>query len=197
MKTYSHLSRDERLVLFEWVREGCSQAEVARGLERDKGTVSRELRRNGVAPVGYLPDVAQGRYQARRQRCRPRLRLASRDLRRTVILLLERGWSPEQIAGRLRAEEGRTVVNHETLYRFIYDSPLGQQPSPGGPGRGRSSMSTCAGARRSAADARAAAFRLALLPTVFSSIPAPWPPTSALNWDTGKPTRSSVPTSKP
>ncbi|MGA2113025.1 MAG: IS30 family transposase [Anaerolineales bacterium] len=127
MKTYGHLSRDERLLLFQWVREGCSQAEVARRLGRDKGTISRELRRNAVTPVGYLPDVAQGRYQARRQRCRPRLRLADRTLRRTVVLLLERGWSPEQIAGRLRAEEGRTVVNHETLYRFIYDSPLGRQ----------------------------------------------------------------------
>jgi IS30 family transposase len=127
MKTYAHLSRDERMLLFQWFRAGCSQAEVARRLGRDKATVSREVRRNAVAPVGYLPDVAQGRYQARRQRCRPRMRLASRNLRRTVLLLLECGWSPEQIAGRLRVQEGRTVVNHETLYRFIYDSPLGRQ----------------------------------------------------------------------
>ena len=82
------------MLLFQWIRAGWSQAEVTRRLGRDKGTASRELLRNAVTPVGYRPDVAQGRYQARRQRCRPRLRLASRDLRRTVILRLERGWSP-------------------------------------------------------------------------------------------------------
>jgi IS30 family transposase len=53
--------------------------------------------------------------------------LAERTLRRTVILLLQHGWSPEQIARRLRLEHGQTVVNHETIYRFVYDSALGRQ----------------------------------------------------------------------
>jgi IS30 family transposase len=35
--------------------------------------------------------------------------------------------SPEQISGRLRVEQGGTVVNHETIYRFVYESPLGRQ----------------------------------------------------------------------
>lgn len=126
MRPYVHLSADERLLIYQLSREGASQAEVARRLGRDKGTISRELRRN-QAPAGYLPDLAQRRYQARRQRCRPRLRLAERGLRRSVILLLQQGWSPEQIAGRLRMEQGGTVVNHETIYRFVYDSPLGRQ----------------------------------------------------------------------
>ena len=29
-------------------------------------------------------------------------------------------WSPEQIAGRLEREEGRQVISHETIYRFVY-----------------------------------------------------------------------------
>ncbi|MGH8103353.1 MAG: IS30 family transposase [bacterium] len=40
---------------------------------------------------------------------------------------LQEGWSPEQIAGRLRLEAGRRVVGPETLYRFVYESPVGRQ----------------------------------------------------------------------
>jgi IS30 family transposase len=126
MKAYVHLSASERLQIYQLSQDGLPQAEIARRLGRDKATISRELRRNAV-PAGYLPDLAQRRYAGRRQRCRPRARLAQRDLRRTVIRLLQQGWSPEQIAGRLRREQGGTVVNHETIYRFVYESPLGRQ----------------------------------------------------------------------
>lgn len=126
MTAYVHLSADERMWIYQWQREGLSQAEIGRRLGRDPATVSRELRRNAVG-AGYLPDVAQRRYQARRARCRRRARLQDRRLRRTVLLLLERGLSPEQISGRLRVEQGGTVINPETIYRFVYDSPLGRQ----------------------------------------------------------------------
>jgi len=33
---------------------------------------------------------------------------------------LEQGWSPEQIAGRLRRLHGHTVISHEAIYRFVY-----------------------------------------------------------------------------
>lgn len=106
--------------IYGWQREGLAQAEMARRLGRDRGTISRELRRN-AAPAGYLPDLAHRRYQARRHH------LEDRRLRQTIVRLLERGLSPEQISGRLWAEQGATVVNHETIYRFVYESALGRQ----------------------------------------------------------------------
>src|SRR3954466_15586759 len=33
---------------------------------------------------------------------------------------LSRGWSPEQVAGRLARERGRRVISYESIYRFIY-----------------------------------------------------------------------------
>ena len=33
---------------------------------------------------------------------------------------LEPGWSPEQIAGRLRRVRDLAVISHESIYRFIY-----------------------------------------------------------------------------
>jgi len=126
MEPYVHLSADERMRIYDWQRVGLAQAEMARRLGRDRATISRELRRNAV-PAGYLPDLAHRRYQARRRHCRRRPRLENRRLRQTVVRLLERGLSPEQISGRLRAEQGTTVINHETIYRFVYESPLGRQ----------------------------------------------------------------------
>ncbi len=41
-------------------------------------------------------------------------------LRTRVLSRLERGWSPEQVAGRLELEAGRRVISHESIYRFIY-----------------------------------------------------------------------------
>jgi IS30 family transposase len=126
MAAYVHLTADERLQIFAWHREHLPQAEIARRLARSPGTISRELRRNRVA-AGYLPHRAQQCYHARRRRCRRRARFDDRRLRRLVLDLLQRGFSPEQIAGRLRAEQGATVVNPETIYRFVYESPLGRQ----------------------------------------------------------------------
>jgi IS30 family transposase len=126
MEPYVHLSPDERMRIYQWRQEGLPQAEMARRLGRDRATISRELRRNAV-PAGYLPDLAQRRYQARRAVCHRHPRLENRRLRRNVLLLLQQGLSPEQISGRLRVERGAPVVNHETIYRFVYESALGRQ----------------------------------------------------------------------
>lgn len=126
MAAYVHLTPDERFRIFTWRRDGLSQAEIARRLGRSPATLSRELRRN-ASGRDYVPHWAQSRYQARRRRCRRRARFEDRRLRRVVVDFLQRGFSPEQIAGRLRAERGATVINPETIYRFVYESPLGRQ----------------------------------------------------------------------
>ena len=51
---------------------------------------------------------------------RPSLSIGGFGLREQVLACLRQNWSPEQVAGRLALEAGRTVVSHETIYRFIY-----------------------------------------------------------------------------
>src|SRR6478752_6705213 len=49
--------------------------------------------------------------------------LAVRSLRRTVSTLLQRQWSPEQIAGWLKRTypgEPEKQVSHETIYRSLF-----------------------------------------------------------------------------
>ena len=79
---------------------------------------ARELKRNASGTRGYQPRYAEQQARARRW-CGSRL---ERDdgLREGVLSGLKQGWSPEQVAGRLAREAGRSVISHETIYRFIY-----------------------------------------------------------------------------
>jgi len=86
-------------------------------LDRAPSSVARELKRNSGAQVGYKPAYAQ--EQARARRWSGSKLDKDAVLRELVLGRLARGWSPEQIAGRLKLE-GRARVGTETIYRFIY-----------------------------------------------------------------------------
>ena len=78
-------------------------------------------------PEIYLPDIAFRQYWERRRHYHPKSRLSDGELRKYVLLKLEKSWPPELIAGRLRQRFGRTLINHETIYKFIYESEIGRQ----------------------------------------------------------------------
>ena len=115
---YQHLTIEERCELARLRTEGHSVRQIAAGLDRSPSTVARELRRNGSKAQGYRPSYAQQQARARRWQG-SRL---DRDplLREQVLARLHQGWSPQQVAGRFALESGRTVISHETIYRFIY-----------------------------------------------------------------------------
>jgi len=126
MNTYKHLSESDRLSIYDGLQKGKTLRAIAVTLGRDPGTISREVARNKT-PAVYLPDTALRQYKERRKHCHPKSRLSDSELRKYILLKLEKGWSPELIAGRLRKRFGRTIVNHETIYKFIYDSEIGKQ----------------------------------------------------------------------
>jgi len=118
---YEQLSLDERCEIARLCGSGASVRQIASALDRQPSTISRELKRNtgqGARAGPYSPTYAQQQTAARRW---SGARL-DRDeaLRQRVLGALASGWSPEQVVGRLRREEGRTVVGCETIYRFIY-----------------------------------------------------------------------------
>ena len=118
---YEQLSFEERCQIAELRRAGRSIRQIAAVLDRQPSTISRELKRNsGFGPRAgpYQPAYAQKQTAARRW---SGARLdRDRDLRERVLGLLGQGWSPEQVVGRLRREEGRTIIGCESVYRFIY-----------------------------------------------------------------------------
>lgn len=104
--------------------------ECARQLLVDPSTISRELRRNSAEVPGgtvYLPDHAELCYRGRRKQCHPRIKMNDPTFRKMIIVEIQKGRSPEIIAGRLKREHGETVIGIETLYDFIYGSDIGKR----------------------------------------------------------------------
>ena len=115
---YSHVTIEERCEMARLRAEGYSIRQVAASLDRSPSTVSRELKRNVSRTRGYMPVYANQHAHARRWRGSKLERDAA--LRDRVLSRLQQGWSPEQVAGRLALESGRTIISHETIYRFVY-----------------------------------------------------------------------------
>jgi IS30 family transposase len=117
-RSYEQLSLDDRCEIARLFANGSSVRQIAAALDRSPSTVSRELKRNGGAQVGYKPSYAQQQTRARRWKGSRLER--DESLRAAVIERLASGWSPEQIAGRLKREQRRKVISYESIYRFIY-----------------------------------------------------------------------------
>jgi IS30 family transposase len=120
---------EERMEIQVRKRHGDSLSEIAAGLGRPTSAVSREVKRHLSADGSYSATHAQ--QQASDAAARPQVLKLGVDtvhveLRERVIADLVAGFSPEQVAGRLRAEFGsdpeqlRMCVHHETIYRAVY-----------------------------------------------------------------------------
>jgi transposase, IS30 family len=116
---YGQFSLEERCKIAELQQAGQSLRQIAAALDRSPSSVSRELKRNHGAQVGYKPTYAQQQAKARRWKGSRLER--NTELRDLVLDRLRCGWSPEQIAGWLARTKANTRISHETIYRFIYD----------------------------------------------------------------------------
>ncbi len=129
--TYSarYLDREERYEIARLREAGLSVRAVAARLGRSPSAICRELARNADPRTGvYQPERAH-RLAWERQR-RPKCSRLSRNpvLREQVQQMLDRRYSPEQIAGRLKVrypDDPAMQVSHETIYQSLYVYPRG------------------------------------------------------------------------
>ncbi len=127
MRTYKHLSSEERNTLHRGINDGLSLRQISRDLGRSVSTLSRELKRNAMTKGNY--DATQAVTGAQRRRRRGLLKLKDGSiLRKHVFEHIQKGWSPQQIAGQLKEQKDAQLpaVSHETIYRAIYILPRGE-----------------------------------------------------------------------
>ena len=123
-KHYRQIDLEERCRIRGMMEQGYSITKISHHLGRDRRTIQRELARNGGRSGDYKPDTAHRRCWARRLRG-SRIERCSL-LHETVTTSLALGWTPQQISGRLKWEQGAPVISHESIYRYIY-SPHGRR----------------------------------------------------------------------
>lgn len=127
-RKYRQLMPDQRNQIQRGLNQGLSIRGIARQLGRSPSTISREIQRGRVEET-Y--DAVCGREEAQRRR-RKGVRKLTEGSPLTLAVthaILQRKWSPEQIAGRLRMdypEDKQWHVSHETIYQFIYAHPAGE-----------------------------------------------------------------------
>ena len=95
---------------------------IARALGRAPSTVSREIRRNGGNTRYRAVEADKSAWSRGKRPKRCKLALNWR-LAKLVAAKLQKNWSPEQIAGWLKAEyprDERYHVSHETIYQTLF-----------------------------------------------------------------------------
>lgn len=100
--------------------KGLSIRDIGRQLGRHHTVISRELKRNRFGD-DYIAIHAQSLVNKRKVTSRHRHPLKNKLIYSYVIDKIRQGWSPEQIAGRLKLENGQSAISWETIYQFIYD----------------------------------------------------------------------------
>ena len=119
-KHYQQFDLDDRIELSRLYEAGTARSEIARIMGRHPSTIGRELRRNSLPKAGYKPAAADHMAFTRRKRQSKIERLS--PLGKHVRDHLAMGWSPEQIAGRLR----RTGAEHSATSRSTASSTAGR-----------------------------------------------------------------------
>ncbi|HBS52220.1 MAG TPA: IS30 family transposase [Coxiellaceae bacterium] len=100
---------------------GLSVNEMATKLSRNRATIYRELNRNKESET-YSLGIAQQKIKERNKERKQSKLETDGVLRDYVITGLKKGWSPEQISGRMKCQKLSFYVCHETIYQFIYRS---------------------------------------------------------------------------
>ncbi len=118
-KHHTKLTDRERDLIAVWLGAGVKIREIARRLTRSPSTVSDEISRNNFQGH-YIAIHAQAVTKERKSKAGKRHPLKDPKTYAYVLDKLLQGWSPEQIAGRLKREYGHKVIHHETIYQFIY-----------------------------------------------------------------------------
>jgi transposase, IS30 family len=115
---YRQITSGERYAISALRRRGLSARAIAAELGRAHTTISREISRNSCNDGGYRPFKASHRTRGRRSRSRRNARIGPGTWG-IVERYLRLDWSPEQIAGFLRAE-GVLSISHETIYVHVW-----------------------------------------------------------------------------
>ena len=104
---------------------GLGVKRIAKILGRSHSSIVRELHRNSFQGKHYVAIHAHHKAVARKSRANYHPKIATtRWLEKHIRLKLMSGWSPEQIAGRLKLECGKSVICHETIYSYIYQETI-------------------------------------------------------------------------
>jgi IS30 family transposase len=122
--SYNHLSKKERYEIKEMIDKGMGITMIAGILDRSKGAISMEINRN-KEDGRYMPCVAHKKYEERLHK-EDELKIEKSPFLQAYIAkgMTIYEWAPDVIAGRLKLDKSAETVSTESIYRYVYSSPI-------------------------------------------------------------------------
>ena len=123
---YKHITTNERCCIANFLSLGLSLRKIAKHLNRNISTISREVKRNSTNGK-YLAHIACENYAKNRKNCGAKGKSSNPTLIKYIEDGLEKTWSPEQIAGRLRLDyqdDKSMKIGVKTIYRWLYQKNI-------------------------------------------------------------------------
>ena len=116
-----HLTQEERNILTILHAQKVSIRKMAEEIGRSPSTVSRELnRKEAVFYRGnYVGSQTHGNAKRKWKATHEWKKINNKQIQKIIEIGLKGGYSPENIAGRLRTKYD-FKIHHETIYQYIY-----------------------------------------------------------------------------
>jgi len=132
MRSYQHLTIEERERIRVGIEKGIALRVIAAELGRSPSSISRELQRNSNQPnycVRYSAYGAFSKYRHRRRKChRPAQWGINYDFEVYLESKLKRYWPPEAIVGRYKKENpAQQVPSFQSIYYGIRNGLLPEE----------------------------------------------------------------------
>lgn len=116
---HKQLTLKERYHISTLLKRGWRQKEIAESIGVHPSTIYREIRRNSdEVTKEYSYEFAHAVAQ-NRQHTKVKHTVLTSKIKTYIKSKLKADWSPEQISGRMKIDNGFSVC-HETIYRYIY-----------------------------------------------------------------------------
>lgn len=118
---YSHLTLTDRLEIEILLGKWYSITDIAKVLNRNKATISREIKRNKTKQE-YEWDKASHKSYVRRHLCKVPMKKirSSCELEQYIRSnIIDNKWSPEQVAWRWNKEHPANTISYVRVYEYI------------------------------------------------------------------------------
>ena len=127
-KKKKELTLEERIKIEAYLRLNKSQAEIGRLLGRNRSVICREIKRaKSIQSKGYNAKTIHLHARVHRVGKRTGTNISNNPVLKLYVLnSLKKGWSPEQISGRLKIDypnDESMRISHESIYKWIYSRP--------------------------------------------------------------------------
>ncbi len=122
---YHQLISEQRSQIFALLQKKTARKEIAAIVGISQATLSREIKRNSTPSGKYIRMKAHDMAMQRRRRTVSNSKLSDELVWRIKEYIVNDQWSPRQISGYLRVNEG-IKVSHQSIYNIIHNDTTGK-----------------------------------------------------------------------